>query len=478
MKKNNKYTYLLNNIGLLTISNFGSKILSFVLIPLYTNLLSTEEYGTYDIYTTSISLLMPILTLNIVSAVLRYSLDKEKNKKKIFSIGLQRLIYATIFVTIGILLNNIFHIIPILERFWISFILLFAAEGLYNLMSNFARGREKIKEISIAGIINAISVLALNVMFLAFFKLGLKGYFVANIAGYLIPTIYLIFKLEIWEYIELNKVEKNLQKEMESYSKPLIFNTVGWWITNASDRYIITWMCGVATNGIYSVSYKIPSILNIFQTIFNQAWTLSAVKEHEKESSSFYTEIYTLYNLGLVLICSALIIIDKIIAKILFAKEFFEAWKFAPFLMISVVFGGLSGLLEGVFIANKDTKIIAKTTIVGAIINVVLNIIFVKAIGAMGAAISTLIAYIIVWLIRVISTNKVIKIDVRYKINIISYCILILQASILQLSLKNVFQYVLQFILFFVLVFLYRLDIKKYLKKILSKLKNYRLIKK
>ena len=85
MKRN--YKYLLKNIGLLTLSNFGTKILLFLLLPLYTSILTVEEYGLYDFINTTIILLIPVLTFNISEAVIRFLLEKENNEKAIFRIG-------------------------------------------------------------------------------------------------------------------------------------------------------------------------------------------------------------------------------------------------------------------------------------------------------------------------------------------------------------------------------------------------------
>ena len=70
------------------------------------------------------------------------------------------------------------------------------------------------------------------------------------------PTVYLCFRLKILKYIHLRKVSSVLSEDMKNYSKPLILNSISWWINSASDRYVVTWLCGVAVNGIYSVAYK------------------------------------------------------------------------------------------------------------------------------------------------------------------------------------------------------------------------------
>lgn len=87
--KENKYKYLFKNIGLMTISNFASKILTFLMVPLYTSILSTEEYGTYDLYTTTAFLLMPLFSVCVSEAVLRFSLDKNKSPDEVLSVGIK-----------------------------------------------------------------------------------------------------------------------------------------------------------------------------------------------------------------------------------------------------------------------------------------------------------------------------------------------------------------------------------------------------
>ena len=115
------------------------------------------------------------------------------------------------------------------------------------------------------------------------------------------------------------------------------------------------------------------NFLSMFQQIFNQAWTISAVKEYDQDSSEFYSTIYKAYNMCMVITCAGLILFDKVIAKILFGTDFYEAWKYAPFLMISVVFGALVQLLGGIFSAAKESKAFGNTILIGAAANTVMN---------------------------------------------------------------------------------------------------------
>lgn len=467
-----KYKYLLKNMGLLTISNFGSKVLSFLLVPLYTSLLTTSEYGTYDLYVVTISLLTPILSLSIVNGVMRFTLDKDSDKTQTFSIGLIGSTRAVIIFIAMVAVNYIFNIIPTFNEYPLYFILYFASSIYYSLIASFARGLDKVTDYAVAGLIDSAVMLSLNVLFLAVLHMGLSGYFLANCLSKIIPIVYLMLRLRVYKYIRLTKMNKSLKQDMERYSKPLIFNTIAWWINNVSDRYIVTWLCGTSANGIYSVAYKIPSVINVFQSIFSEAWTLSAVKEYDEGSEDFYTEVYNLYNFGLVFVCSALIVADQLCAKILFAKDFYTAWQYAPFLMISVLFGALSGLIGGIFSAAKDSKIFAKTTVAGACVNTVLNIALVYFMGPVGAAIATLVSYFLVWIARVKSVKKLVTFNINLKKDFTAYLLLLAQAIIMVTVNIFVLKYIIEFIILIVIVVIYFKETKIYIQKIMDAAKK------
>lgn len=463
-----KYKYLIKNIGLLTISKFGSKILSFILIPLYTNLLTTTEYGTYDIYSTTVSLMIPILTIQVVDSVVRFSLDENNNKAYVFSVGLKRVLFSSGIVAICVLLNWKLGIIPILAEYPICFFLMYSTEIAYSLLSQFCRGIERINDLAIAGIINSASMLGFNILFLVSMRMGLRGYFYANAIAYIMPAIFIIVRIRIWEYVCFD-CDKSLEKEMYMYSRPMVFNNLAWWVNNASDRYIVTWLCGAAANGIYSISYKIPSLLNVFQEIFSQAWTLSAVKEYNRKDSEFYKNVYEVYNVVMVLTCSGLIVFDKLIARIIFAQEFYSAWMYAPFLMLSVLFGALSGLIGGIFSAAKRSDVFAKTTILGASVNTVLNLVLVYTVGPIGAAIATLVSYILVWVARLHEANKIIGFAINLKRDMAVYLLLIIQSIVLFLDIGFIWKNVLLVALLVIIIIMYRTTIKKILVRFIEK---------
>ena len=148
---------------------------------------------------------------------------------------------------------------------------------------------------------------------------------------------------------------------MIKYSSPLIANSISWWINNASDRYILTYMRNIAENGIYSVSYKIPTILTMFQSIFYNAWSISAIKEFdENDSDGFIGTNYSLYSVISLLVCSGLLLINIPLASFLYKGDYFVAWRCVPFLLMGTVFSGISQFEGSLFAATKNTKMVAK----------------------------------------------------------------------------------------------------------------------
>lgn len=426
----NRTKYLLKNMGILTISNFASKILIFLLVPLYTTVLSTVEYGTYDLAVSTVTLLYPILSLNIVDAVMRFSMDKEYSKEKIAVIGFKLILISIVIFAVGMILFNKFKIWPEINGLE-GFVFLYYFSYVFNqFLIQFAKGLECVREMGIAGVISTFAMVGGNIFFLLVLKEGLPGFFLANIIAQGISAIYLLIKLKLWVYLKNLNVEKTLIWEMLVYCLPLLASTIGWWVNSASDKYVVAFMLGVSANGILSVSYKIPQIINVVQSIFIQAWQISAIKEYgEKDTARFYGKTFLIINVFMCAACSWLILLTRPLAYLMYAKDFFQAWQYVPFLLISSVFNCASGLLGPILSAQKNSKAMMWSAIIGASVNIIMNITLVHYIGIQGATIATLICSIIIYEVRKIAVGKDITIE-RYKVVIVTWLLLCVQAFV------------------------------------------------
>ncbi|MBE5936491.1 MAG: exopolysaccharide biosynthesis protein [Lachnospiraceae bacterium] len=402
---NNRGKKLFSDVTMFAISNFGSKVLVFLLVPLYTNTLSTAEYGIADLFSISINLLLPLLTLSITEATIRFMLDEESDKGKV--LGTSLLIIGISFAILFFLRNIIVLQFPVLKPYYWMFLLTYIMNALNSCFSNFVRGLDYTRVFAIKGIIYTVSVIFCNIVFLLVLKIGLWGYLLSVVLAELITIMYMLFAGNILKYFKELHIEKRITVDMIRYSIPMMPTIIAWWIMQMSDKYIIIAVSGLAVSGIYSIAYKIPSILSIVSTIFNQAWQISAIKSrNDDDYSLFFKNVYNIFLILSGIACGILVMGAKFLGGILFAKDYYVAWKYVPFLLIAYFFSGLSGVMASAFTSNKKTSILFYSTLAGAIVNIGLNILLIPKYGAIAAAITTMIGFIVNCLIRDICMKR------------------------------------------------------------------------
>lgn len=427
---NRKYKQLIKNTSLFAIGSFGTKILSFVLTPFYTSFLSTKDYGTADIITTTTTLLIYILTLNIGDAVMRFIIEDGSKKNELLTFGTKIICLGALLLAAVLSYFAYVHFFQIDTYCYVFLWLSFTANSFYTLLNCYLQGLGKVSNIVTAGIIQSLTMLCLNIFCLAVFHLGIYGYLISTIAGSAAAFFYeciIIMQLNSWHFRFIS-TKRTICLQMLSYSIPLIFNSVAWWMNASIDKYFVTGICGVDQNGIYSASSKVSMILSTCASIFLQAWGLSAIREFDPDDSDgFFSITYGLFNTMLVILCSLLIVVNIPVSRLLLAKKFYDGWQYSSILIFSAMFSSLGGFAGSLFGAVKDTKTYAVSTVGAAIVNVCLNFILIPVTGPTGAAIATVISFMFVWCFRLIISHRYIKWKISLTRDIICYLLLALQ---------------------------------------------------
>lgn len=431
----NKYTKLAKNTGIFFIANFGSKILTFLLVRFYTELLSTEEYGIIDLLTTTTSLAFPIITLCITEAVLRFSIDDTDNRGKILTNGmlvavignLLFVLSAPIFMQIDTFADNVA---------WIY--LLTLTNSLYVILAHFSRGIGNAKLFALSGILHTVLQIGFNLIFLLGFSLGIKGYLLSAVLANVLTAVLIFIMGKLHQYIR-NHVDKQYLKEMLIYAAPLIPNSVFWWVMQSADRYIIAYMLSAADNGLYAVANKIPTLVSTVSSIFFQAWQLSSVEEANSErKSSFYTNIFNALSTVLILFASFIMVVIQPVYRLLTEASYYAGWTCTPFLLCAMVFSCYSSFLGTNYVAMKKTKGVFVTTVIGAITNVVLNFVLTPIMGLKGTALATLIAFVLTWVARIIDTRHFVKIEYPFATFWLTTALMLGQATLLTVGVHSV----------------------------------------
>lgn len=428
-----KYKMLFSDTVAFTISSFASKILVFLLIPLYTAVLSAEQYGVADLITNTVNVVYPIMTLSIMEATLRFAFDENNKNTDVLNNSLFVIGIAEFVILIMWPFSNIFG--KTMHDYWLWFAVIFGGFNLQEVLAQYTKGINKTKVFAIAGVIQTLVIIISNIVGLLVFKGGLTAYLLSIVLGYYLSSVYLIVAAKI--RVKHFSINWKLLKEMLQFSIPTIPVLVAWWINTSADKYIIIAYQGIAESGIYSVAYKIPSILAMVTSIFTSAWTISAIKNiGEEDNDEYQTNIYQFFNIANVLACSVLILFSKVISSILFSDSFFVAWHYVPILLVAYLFSGLSGFMASSFRAAKYTKGLFSSTVIGAIINIGLNFYCVKRFGSMGAAFTTMIGFAVVFYIRKQSMQKIVNLRINIVKDSLMYVLLLVQAIVISFEVS------------------------------------------
>ena len=329
------------------VCNIIQKGIIFLTTPVFSRLLTTEEYGISDIIISTSSLISPFVALATPSAILRYTIENKEDKRpyqvslRILSVGLSILILALIIV----------HFIFGINAYYLFFIFLIVGTSLLSDINvSYARGLEKMKIVTLCGVGSSFISIICNILFIVVFRWGLFGFLIASAAGYTFNAIVVITnnrKEHLFRGI-CSEREPKLRHDMLGFSVPLIFSGLSWWVISSSDRYFVSGLCGTASNGVYSVAYKIPTILQALDNVFGQAWIFTLYDSYKTtEGKNYIARVYDVYSFVFCLGCSFLIVVDIYLSKLLYSNDFFAAWKYVPLLLISIVLSSASSLMGG-----------------------------------------------------------------------------------------------------------------------------------
>ena len=429
----NKYKKLASNTVILGIGTFGSKLLVFLLMPLYTAWLTTAEFGAAEMIAGIANFLIPIACVGISTGIFRFAAEREADQVRVFSSSV-----ALLGLGLGgfLLLSPLMFFIPYCRPYvWLVVLYVLFAD-LQAVCAQYLRAIDRTALFAGQGILNTALTIVCNVLFLFVFDMGVQGYILAVIVGNLLTTIFIVCCAKLWQVFSFSSIDRKLMKDLLLFSLPMIPATLCWIITNLSDRAMVTYFCGESINGLYAAAYKIPTIVNLVAGIFLQAWQFSAINEEEDDEacSQFYSSVWEAF-LSVIMIGSVgLILFSRFLAKLLLNVTFFDAWVYMPTLLCAVALETLVSFLASVYLVRKKSVHSFVTALVGAVSNIILNLCFIPIMGALGAAVATLASFAIVLVLRMIDAQRIIPFKLCLPRLCISVALLFGAAAIMTLD--------------------------------------------
>ena len=426
----NKYQTLAANTILMSVGTFGSKLLIFLMVRFYTGYLTPAEYGTADLITQTANLLIPLVSLDITDAVFRFAAERRGGRTEAFSVGLR-------VITLGsaglLLVIALLQGVPAVRAYGFLLASFVIASCCHALCAHFVRARGNTALFAAQGLFNTALFIGLNVLFLAVFHWGIRGYVLSTTVANLITSGLLVFRARLWRYAGLAP-RRGLRRQMLRYCIPLIPTAVFWWIMGVSDRYMVKWFLGSDANGIYAVAYKIPTILTILAAVFMDAWQLSAIAESDGDRQAhlrFYGRIWDAFASAVFLCAGGIIALSPLLIRLLAEETYYSAWQYIPVLTLSMAAAAFSNFMGSVYVVTKQSKASFWTSLVGAGSNIVLNLWLIPQIGLQGAAAATFLSCLAVFLIRLVNARQLLPFPLSGRKLALGVGILLLQTLFL-----------------------------------------------
>lgn len=428
---------LVKSTLLLSIGTFVPKLASFITLPLLTAYLTKEEYGTFDLISVLVSLLLPAVTLQIQAAAFRFLIFERENEQEI------KKIVSTIFAfTIPMSLAALVILWFFLPARFVPIKLYICGYFFIDIIvattRQIARGLKRNLDYSLSSVISAAGKVLFIAILVGRLQMGLMGAAASIFFASLISWVVLAIRLRLFRYIQISCVSRDMLKRMLRYSWPMVPNSMSMWVMRLSDRFVVTAVMGVAWNAVYAVANKIPSLLSLAQRSFTMAWQENAsIVSKDEDAGEYYSAMFkTMYSL-MAGALGLLICITPLLFKVFVKGSYDDAFYQMPVLFLAEFLYAMATFMGGIYVAYMETKSVGITTVLAAVCNLVVNVTLIKRIGLYAASGSTLVSYLFLLVYRMIDVRKYVKIKYDYK-NIVLVSIILLAECILCFQRKTI----------------------------------------
>lgn len=408
-----KETQLIKNTLLYAVGNIGSKVLMFLIVPLFTFYLTTDEMGEYDLVVSVVSLGAPVLIWSIYEGVYRWSVEDPEGSRKYIRYGL--VVEFRNLAIFSICFLALMFFIPIRYGYVILLSLIFTCLDAY--VQRVTRALGNTKWYAISGLLYTGVYLTTSLSMVIALDYGVTALLLAVAIGHAASAVFLVASQKNFFLCKAEKLSKEEKSRVRKYSIALVPNDICWWIVGLSDRIFIFAFGGATANGIYSISQKFPTVISMMTSVFYNAWQDQSLSNYSHEAKDeYYTKVFSIYSRVLFLLCLCLIPATKYFVLLFMEASYHEAWMYVMPLYLGAVFSSLSAFLGVGYLGSKESGKSFTTTALGAAVNVLLNAVLMPVFpshAVLIASITTAVSYLVVLVVRIIHTKAYFSIKYR-----------------------------------------------------------------
>ena len=399
-KTGSRSSKFVKDIGIYAIGNIGSKIITFLMVPMYTHYVDKSDFGYYDLCFTWCLLLMPFVTLQLRDGAFRFLLDcdNDTRRKRIVTFVSRTLISTTILSCLITAALALFTNIQYLG-YALGMLLAMSFQEVY---SQVFRGLRNNRAFVTVGILSALGIGLFSIFFVVGLGWGIKGIFLANILARVLALIIVEARVRlITRNTRWSISSREVAHDILRYTLPLLPGSLCWWLTGSSDRLFITHFLGLDVNGVYAVATRFTGIIYTLAVIYYQAWQETAILQYNSpDRDRFFSRMFSSYITLLGLILVGYVFLLKVNYGWMVAEQYHESLNFIYPLGLSAVIFAAAAFFDMGYQCAKDTKRTLPAIVLSAAINVVLNFLLIKPLGVYGVIVTQLVTYLVLFIYR------------------------------------------------------------------------------
>jgi len=403
------------------LANVLDRIVSFIMIPVYTRFLTPADYGILELIYMTTSVISLVVGLGIEEAVSRFYFDYKDEKERNKVVSTAFLGYGGMSVAITLLLLPFSgfmakHILNSadLASYFIVALLTLCGDMIIPVAFTYFRIKQKSVAVMVFQVSKTLTAIGLNIYFVVFAGMGVYGILLASLISSVIFAVVMIAYV-----IRQTGISSDFKLlwHMIRFGAPLIPSNISGYIVHMSDRYFIKAYADLTLTGLYSLGYKFGALINQFVTSpFIQIWIPRRFEFFDRENSErIYARIFTYFSALSLFIGLLISVLSKDIVRIATAEPYWSAYKVVPIIVLSYIFFSFHYHFNIGILMKKATKYIAYINIANAVLNLILNFILIKRYNIWGAAYATLICFIFKAALTYYISNKFHKVHMEWR---------------------------------------------------------------
>lgn len=423
-----------------------NKLVAFLLLPIYTQFLSTHDYGIKELVGLSTDVIGTLMATAISSAFFRFYFDNKEQARR-------DLVLSSSYISLGgfgfffIVLISLFtpvmaELILDSSTLYTYFLISFAAMWFQIMNSigfNLLRADLKSVQYIVFTIAKLITAICLNIIFIIYFEMGVLGILIST----LLTSIAIFIFLNIPQLLRVGfHLSLPLVKDMFRFGFPLIWSQLGAFVVHLSDRFFIKAYSSISDVGLYSLGYRFGTLPGTFiSEPFNQVWQPRRLELFKQENSEeMFGRVFTYFLLLLTFVGLGVAILTKDVLIVISDQKFWSAYKIVPIIVLANTIFSFHYHFNMGLIIEKKTKYLGYINFSNGLLVLFLNFLLIPRFGIYGAAYATLIAFIYKVVLTYYFSSRYFRIHFEFnRISILLLASVIVYTLSLGITISNVF---------------------------------------